>query len=278
MKVTYGLCGCLKIMSSNIHGISNDVNDDWDDIICPVSRKHVVIPALLSDGVTYDMFSLLKHRYDGSNGDNLKSPVTGFECKEQPILEKSLFEIMNKNSSIEKLRIEIGSEFEFSNSSLYNCIQYLCNEYMHDSIIKFYGVPNTWNVSGVTSLMNTLSVFNNADTFDYDISSWDLSNINKSGVGYFTNVLAGNYMMDNEFAKNLNDEQYELLLKSIDTNETQKTMKPRIRRQMLKERYEKDLKDLEDLNVGPIQMDTRSKVRERMANAAVKRMNTNRTT
>jgi hypothetical protein len=64
-------------------------------------------------------------------------------------------------------------------------------------------------------------------------------------------------------------------LKSIDTNETQKTMKPRIRRQMLKERYEKDL---EDLNVGPIQMDTRSKVRERMANAAVKRMNTNRTT
>ena len=102
-----------------------------------------------------------------------------------------------------------------------------------------------------------------------------MSNINKSGVGYFTNVLAGNYMMDNEFAKNLNDEQYELLLKSIDTNETQKTMKPRIRRQMLKERYEKDL---EDLNVGPIQMDTRSKVRERMANAAVKRMNTNRTT
>ena len=133
-------------------------------------------------------------------------------------------------------------------------------------------------MSGVTSLMNTLSVFNNADTFDYDISSWDLSNINKSGVGYFTNVLAGNYMMDNEFAKNLNDEQYELLLKSIDTNETQKTMKPRIQKQMLKERYEKDMKDLENLNVGPIQMDTRSKVRERMANAAVKRMNTNRTT
>ena len=74
-------------MSSNIHGISNDVNDDWDYIICPVSRKHVVIPALLSDGVTYDMFSLLKHRYDGSNGYNLKSPVKGFECKEEPIFE-----------------------------------------------------------------------------------------------------------------------------------------------------------------------------------------------
>jgi len=237
---------------ANIH-VLNDKNKEVSngykpDIICPISGQLVVIPAMLDDGYVYDMFHLLKHRYDDPKGENLKSlKINDFECTIHPfIFQRDLTYIKNdfKNKSLRK---EFSMNFKFSNNSLYTCVNYICDSEMKDFIIEYYGEPNEWDVSEVSNISNIFSIFNNAATFNYDISKWNLSNINNDSL-MLVNTFAGNYKMNNDLfdiRQFLNSDQLKVLNDSLDIKNTQNNMEARIRIQLKITQCEAERKNLE---------------------------------
>jgi hypothetical protein len=234
---------------ANVHSFNKGNNsNNYDDIICPISGQLVVIPAMLDDGYVYDMFHLLKHRYDDPKGENLKSlKINDFECTIHPFISQRDLTYIKNDLKNKSLRKEFSMNFKFSNNSLYTCVNYICDSEMKDFIIEYYGEPNEWDVSEVSNINNIFSIFNNAATFNYDISKWNLSNI-KNDAGLLVNTFAGNYEMNNDLfdiRQFLNRDQLKVLLDSLDITNTQNNMKARIIIQLEITQCEADRKNLE---------------------------------
>lgn len=207
---------------ANIYGFGdmNNNNNNCDDIICPISGQLVVIPAILEDGEIYDLFSLLKYRYDDAEGANLNSPVTGKMCEREIIYVNTLFKIINNNDKNKSKRIEIAKNFKFSRHSLLKVVEYICNISMKKFIIEYYGEPNYWDVTNVKCVINLFTPFKGSENFNYDISSWNLNNVqsytDEDGVYQtgFEDMCTGNVGMRSNFVKGLTNEQYEVILKT----------------------------------------------------------------
>lgn len=206
----------------NVHGFGdiNNNNNNCDDIICPISGQLVVIPAILEDGEIYDFFSILKYRYDDAEGVNLNSPVTGNMCERDCIFVYTLFKLINNNDKNKSKRIEIAKNFKFSQNSLLKGVEFICNISMKEFIIEYYGEPNYWDVTEVYNVVNLFTPFKGSEHFNYDISSWNLNNVQSYTDEYgvyktgFEDMCTGNVGMRSNFVKGLTDEQYEVILKT----------------------------------------------------------------
>ena len=206
---------------ANIYGFGdiNNNNNNCDDIICPISGQLVVIPAILEDGEIYDLFSLLKYRFDDAEGENFNSPVTGKMC-EKYIFVYTLFKIINNNDENKSKRIEIAKNFKFSQNSLLKAVNFICTISMKEFIIEYYGEPNYWDVTEVDCVVNLFTPFKGSEHFNYDISSWNLNNVqsytDEDGVYQtgFEDMCTGNVGMQSNFVKGLTNEQYEVILKT----------------------------------------------------------------
>lgn len=163
----------------NVHGLNDNVDGEYktsiqeQNTICPLSNEVMIMPAYcLDDKICYEYTSIIDYSYN----NNFNSPIRNFKMKCFPSIVPELLDIYDKNNLLLNIRKEKAKIYKFNNKTLKHMLYELNNNRLTEYIIRYYGIPNNWNVSNVTDMSYIFSD-QQYTNFNYDINNWDVSNV-----------------------------------------------------------------------------------------------------
>ncbi|AII16935.1 hypothetical protein JO84_gp053 [Aureococcus anophagefferens virus] len=174
----------------NVHGLNDNVGDEYktsikkENTICPLSNEVMIMPAYCPyEIICYDFTSIIDYLYN----NNWYSPIRNFKIVTSPCIVPEMLDIYDENKSLFNIRKEKAKIYKFNNNTLKSMLYLLNNNRLTEYIIRYYGIPNNWNVSNVTDMSYIFSD-QQYTIFNYDINNWDVSNVTNMESMFKNNI------------------------------------------------------------------------------------------